>query len=278
MKIIFWSNVRGQCGTTLHTACMAVIQSTFSKQKVVMMENHDHLINIETCFSGDSSNMLREKGDYNRIGLENLMEQFENAIPGTEEKLIKRCAVNYAHDRLFYLPHSYVSNMDILDYRLSKNMNRLFDSLEKHFDTVYVDAFSTESMGVQSMLESADIIVVNLNQNSNVLRHFFRNFSAFKEKAVYFLGNYYHASQNSLAEIRRKYKIPKEKIYAIPYCKEAAEAESQGNIADFIAKNYLSPSINNREFIHALHDAYNGIMYSYSSSPASSSVRGLSLI
>ncbi len=257
---------------------MAVIQSTFSKQKVVMMENHDHLVNIETCFSSDSLNMVREKEGYNSIGLENLMEQFDNAIPGTEEKLIKRCAVNYAHDRLFYLPHGCVRNMDILDYRFSKNMNRLFGSLEKYFDTIYVDAFSAEGMGVQPMLESADIIVVNLNQNSNVLRHFFRNFSAFKEKAVYLLGNYYNASQNSLVEIRKKYKIPRERIYAIPYCREAAEAESQGNIADFIAKNYLSPSIHNREFINALHDAYNGIMYFYSSSPGSSSSRGLSLI
>lgn len=257
---------------------MAAVQATFSKQKVVMMENHDHLVNIETCFEGDGRNMVREKGTYNAVGLENLMEIFDNAVPGTEENIIRRCAVNYAHDRLFYLPHGYIRNMDILDYRFSKSMNRLLECLERYFDTVYVDAFSAESMRVQSILDSADIIVVNLNQNSSVLRHFFRNFTVFKEKAVYLLGNYYNTSHNSILEVRRKYHIPKERIFAIPYCREAAEAESQGSIAEFIAKNYLSPSINNREFINALHDAYNGIMYFYSTSPGSSSVRGLSLI
>lgn len=278
MKIIFWSNVRGQCGTTLHAACMAVVQATFSKQKVVMMENHDHLVNIETCFESDSRNMVRERGTYNSIGLENLMEMFDNIVPGTEENLIRRCAVNYAHDRLFYLPHGYIRNMDILDYRLAKNMNKLLDCLERYFDTVYVDAFSAENARMQTMLESADVIVVNLNQNSSVLRHFFRNFSTFKEKAVYLLGNYYNTSHNSIIEVRRKYQIPKERIYAMPYCREAAEAESQGKIADFISKNYLSPSISNREFINALHNAYNGIMYFYSSASGSSSIRGLSLI
>lgn len=257
---------------------MAVIQSLFSKQKVVMMENHEHLVNIETCFSGDAGGMVREKGRYNDIGLENLIELFDNVIPGTEEKLIRRCAVNYLHDRLFYLPHGAVTNNDMIDYVFSRNMNKLFGALEKYYDSIYIDAFSTEYVRMQSMLDSADIIVVNLNQNNNVLRHFFRNFASFQEKAVYLLGNYYNTSQNSLTEIRRRYRIPKDRIYAIPYCREAAEAESQGNIAEFIAKNYLSPSINNKEFINALHGAYNGIMYFYSSSSGSSSIRGLSLI
>ena len=49
MKIAFWSNVRGQCGTTLHLTSIAIIQAMFDKKKVVLMENHDHLLNIESC-------------------------------------------------------------------------------------------------------------------------------------------------------------------------------------------------------------------------------------
>jgi len=281
VKIVFWSNVRGQCGTTLHTACIATIQALFGRKKVVLMENHDHLVNIETCFMKDRhcGNMLHERGMYDAYGLGKLMDVFEKIQPGEEENIIGRYVVNYLHNKLFYLPHGYVKNLDLLEYQLSNNMNKLFDYLDNHFDTVYIDTFSADGVSARSMIENADIVVVNLNQNSNVLKHFFRNFSSIKGKCIYLLGNYYHNSRNSILEIRRKYQIPEERIYAIPYCKEAAEAESQGNIAGFIAKNYLSPSIDNKEFIESLHDAYNGIMGFYSSSSSElPKLRGLSLM
>lgn len=279
MKIVFWSNVRGRCGTTLHTTCMAAIHAMFSKRRVIMMENHDHLVNIESCIANeDKRYVVREKGIYNAIGLEKLMELFETAIPGTEESIIKKCALSYGNNRLFYLPHNCINNSDVLNYRFSKNIDRFLQCLEKYYGSVYVDAFSNDIFSAHNILESADLIVVNLNQNSSVLRHYFRNFSAYKNKSIYLLGNYYQSDGNSITEIRRRYQIPVNKIFAIPYCREVAEAESQGNIVNFIATNYLSPSINSREFVNALHEAYNGIMYHYSSSSGVASMSGLSLM
>lgn len=279
MKIVFLSNVRGRCGTTLHTTCMATIHAMFSKRKVIMMENHDHLVNIESCIANENKrNIVREKGIYNTIGLEKLMELFEVAIPGTEENIIKKCAICYANNRLYYLPHNCLNNSDILNYQFSKNIERLLQCLERYYGTVYIDAFSNDVINAHVMLESADIIVVNLNQNNSVLKHYFRNFSAYKDKSVYLLGNYYQSEENSIIDIRRRFQIQENKIFAIPYCREAAEAESQGNIVNYIVTNYLSPSINSREFINALHEAYNGIINYYSSSTGFASMRGLSLM
>lgn len=279
MKIVFWSNVRGQCGTTLHVTCMAVIQALFEKQRVVLMENHDHLIGIETCLvKSKSDGMVMESiRGYNSFGLENLMERFSNIEPGTEEKWIRRCAMSFAHDRLFYLPHGYLRNRDLLDYEFGRNLLKLFNSLESYFDTVYIDTFASESLSTKSIIENADIVVVNLNQNSSVLDHFFRNFTPLREKAFYLLGNYYSGSRNNICEIRRKYQIPTERIFAIPFCIEAAESEADGCLANFIARNYTEPSIDNKEFIEALQEAYRGII-NYSSSVLSFDGRGLSFI
>lgn len=259
MKIVFWSHVRGQCGATMHMTSIAVAQALFDDTRVVVMENHDHLINIETCLVGRhrKDDCLCERGDYNQFGLENLMERFVDISPEEEINLIKRCGKSFVNERLYYLPHGYLKNRDLLDYEFSNHMVYLFNGLEKHFDNVYVDAFATEWLSTKSILESADIVVVNLNQNRSVLDHFFQNFSSLRQKAIFVLGNYTSARSNTLNEIRKRYMIAPDKIYAVPYCVEAAESEADGSIVSFIARNYINPSIDNKEFINGIKDISN---------------------
>lgn len=253
MKIVFWSHVRGQCGTTMHMASVAVAQALFSESKVVMMENHDHLLNIETTLNRKVNNYyVRESCGYNQYSLENLMEQFSTVEPEEEERLIFRCARSYIHDRLYYLPHGYLKNRDLLDYEFSKNMEGVFSGLERCFDTIFIDTFATGCLSTKAIVECADIVVVNLNQNKNVLDNFFGNFSMLRDKSIFIIGNYNPGRIFSLEQIRRKYRIPEEKLYAVPYCMEAAEAESDGGIASFIARNYIEPSLENREFINEI--------------------------
>lgn len=281
MKLAFWSNVRGQCGTTLHTTCIAAIQAMINKEKVIMMENHDHIVNIASCMRNDrESNMVRESSmnNYYSYGLESLMSQFINVDIATEKSLIIKNSITFGNDMIYYLPHGYLRNMDLLDYQFGKNMGILFSCLERYFNAVYVDVFASENSSTKTILQAADVVIVNLNQNSNVIRHFFENFSSLREKAVFLIGNYYSDKYNSIEELRRKYQIPKDRIFAIPYCTEVAESGSKGCITNFIHRNYLSPSAHNSDFIMALHEAYDGIMNFYSSSRDASSRRALSLI
>lgn len=268
MKIVFWSNVRGQCGTTLHLICMAAIQAMFDKKRVVLMENHDHLMSIETCLvKRNSPYFVKEYSyGYSEYGLETLLRKINNAPAGVEERWIRQCAVGFLHNRLFYLPHGYLKNRDLMDYQFNKNLSSLFTGLEKCFDAVYIDTFAAESLSTKAILEKADLVVVNLNQNNNVLNHFFNNFSLLRNKAIFLLGNYHSCGSNSISEIKRRYRIADDRIFAIPFCMEAAEAESDGCITNFIGRNYLEPSINNRDFINALREAYAAIMNHSSSS------------
>lgn len=245
--------MRGQCGTTMHMASVAVAQALFSESKVVMMENHNHLLNIETTLNRRRNDVyVRESCSYNQYSLENLMEQVADAPPGDEKRLIFRCAVAYIQDRLYYLPHGYLRNNDLLDYEFSRNMAGLFEGLEQCFDTVYIDTFATGCLSTKAIVECADLVVVNLNQNKNVLDNFFGNFSMLRDKSIFIIGNYNPGRIFSLEQIRRKYQIPEDRLYAVPYCMEAAEAESDGGIANFIARNYIEPSLDNREFINEI--------------------------
>lgn len=281
MKLAFWSNVRGQCGTTLHASCIAAIQGMINKEKVIMMENHDHIVNIESCMRSErDNNMVREGSirNYYSYGLESLMSQFINVDIAMEKSLIMKNSITFGNDLIYYLPHGYLRNMDLLDYQFGKNMGVLFNCLERYFDAVYVDLFASENSSTKAILQATDVVIVNLNQNSSVLRHFFENFSSLREKAVFLIGNYYSGKYNNIDELRRKYQIPKNRIFAIPYCTEVAESGSRGCITNFIQMNYLSPSVHNSEFIFALHEAYEGIMDFYTSSQSVSSRRALSFI
>lgn len=279
MKIAFWSNVRGQCGTTLHLICMAAIQAMFDKKRVVLLENHDHLTSIESCLVNKGSPYYVKEYEYGYkdYGLEGLMRKMDNSDPGMDERCIRQCAIAFIQDRLFYLPHGYLKNRDLLDYQFNKNLSNLFTGLEKYFDSVYIDTFAAESLSTKAILEKADLVVVNLNQNNNVLNNFFNNFSALRDKAIFLLGNYHSCRQNNIKEIKRKYQIADGRIFAIPFCMEAAEAESDGSITNFIGRNYLEPSISNREFINALREAYRAIT-DYSSEFSFSAARGFNLM
>ncbi|MBE5927759.1 MAG: hypothetical protein E7267_00055 [Lachnospiraceae bacterium] len=278
MKIAFWSNVRGQCGTTLHLTSIAIVQALYDKKRVVMLENHDHLMNIESCLARkENPDTVKENiYGYSSYGLENLMQNIGKVSKEKEASLIRRCSQTYVHDRLYYLPHSYLKNRDVLDYHLENKLTDLLNKLEQYFDAVYIDTFAAESSSTESILKNTDVVVVNLNQNRDVLSHFFRNFSSLRNRSIFLLGNYYPCRQNSIYEIRRRYQIPEDRLYAIPFCMEAAEAESEGCLANFIGRNLMEPSVSNREFIYSIYNAYQGIM-SYSSS-TSSEKRGFNLM
>ncbi len=280
MKIAFWSNVRGQCGTTLHLTSIAVVQALYDKKRVVMLENHDHIMNIESCLvRKENMDVVKENNvyGYSAYGLENLLQNIETVSTEQEASLIRRCSQTYAHGRLYYLPHGYLKNRDVLDYHFENKLTYLLHKLEEHFDAVYIDTFAAESSSTEGILKNADVVVVNLNQNREVLSHFFRNFSSLRNRSIFLLGNYYPCRQNSIYEIRRRYQIPEDRLYAIPFCMEAAEAESEGCLANFIGRNLMEPSVSNRDFMYSIYNAYKGIL-SYSSSDSSDENRGLSLM
>jgi len=255
LKTVFWSHVRGQCGTTLHLASVAVAEALYYDTKVVLMENHDHLLNIEQCLVNKPRDMLlHENGSYSSYGLENLMEQFKTCGIENEKRLIRKCALSFIHDRLYYLPHGYLRNRDLLDYEFSKNMVGLFSGLERYFGNVYIDTFATGCLSTKLIVDCADLIVVNLNQNPAVLDNFFSNFSMLRSKAIFVLGNYNPGRINSVKSIRRKYQIAEDRIFAVPFCIEAAESESDGGMVNFIARNYIEPSLECRDYINAIKE------------------------
>lgn len=256
MKVAFWSNVRGASGATSNLACLSIMGAMDKIRKTVVFENHYNLNNLENAYVGPGNrNMIKEECFYfNKLGLDYLMKQLHSNIQN--ENMVTSSAIPLMNKQIYYIPQSHIANKDFLEYELNQVIHSLFVYLEAFGDVVYVDTAVSEHLSTKVILNEADLVVVNLNQNPQVLSNFFENYSSIRSKAVYLIGNYNHYSRFNLKNIERKFHIDKSKIAVIPYNVEFADALSEGTIIQFLSRNYgCTKNDNNYYFMNQVRNA-----------------------
>ena len=160
------------------------------------------------------------------------------------EQSLFRFAEDYLGKQLFYLPAVSVENGDVLEYRLERECVLTMNYLEKHSDLVMVDTSSAPLISSRKILQQADLVVVNLTQNSAMLEHFFNNYSGIREKAFYLIGNYDGESKLTQREIMERYGISGSSIAVIPHNVHFSDAISDGNLIPFLLQNYYCQETN----------------------------------
>ena len=151
MKIAFWSNSPGKSGVTGNLSCISILSAMSEPSRMVLFENHASMNNLGSTFLNQNSyDVLHEKQSLPTGGL----------------------------------------NQDLLEYRLSRQTASVLDLLEHYLGNVIVDVSSSNLESSRKILQEADLVVVNLCQNFQLLSHFFRNFSDIQKKAFYVIGNY----------------------------------------------------------------------------------------
>lgn len=86
-------------------------------------------------------------------------------------------------------------------------------------------------------MQEADLVVVNLCQNFQLLSHFFRNFSDIQKKAFYVIGNYCEESVITKSTIAQSYNLPGRRIGTMPHNPRFADALTKGNVVSFLLRN-----------------------------------------
>lgn len=254
MKVAFWSNGRGRACVTSNLACISVMTALGGSQgKTVIFENHKNIINLgSTLFSNHFQNQVRENYEYGmERGLTKVLHLMERGEQITEEQL--HCmAEEYLERRLFYLPIGDKS-AEKLEYYLEKQAVYMLECLEQYSNMVVVDTTASPLLSSRKILQQADLVVVNLTQNQQVLDHFFRNYSSIQKHAFYLIGNYDASSKWSKETIQKKYHIPEERIGTIPHNANFSDAVSNGELISFLSENYsCSKHSVNYEFIQTV--------------------------
>ncbi|MDF2610546.1 MAG: putative rane protein [Lachnospiraceae bacterium] len=278
MKIAFWGNAKGSCGVTSNLACISVASVMRYSFKAVLWENHTQQNNLEQALLCRQTNhYLSEMNHYqiHPVGMTHIMNQFAYSNHGfsasaqnitseadyNENRIIKEASYEILNESLYYIPSSFKVNREIYDYDIYSNVNKILQSLDTFADIIYIDTSNRNSLSSKVILEEADLVVVNLTQNSSVIQHFFDNYSSIQSKCVFLISGYHKQSCLNINAISKLHSIKKTQITVIPYNLEYQEAVSQGTIVEFLSRNYTckrrSP---NYEFVNQVKKAVEMIM------------------
>lgn len=238
MKIAFWSNSRGQAGVTTNLAVVSILRALRGESSAIVLENHFNLNNLENIFLNKSyvEGMVCDKQNYIfHMGLEYLMRN----IYSTQEKksLIQRAAIPILDSRILYLPQSPIVNREVFSYEFSQVMYQMFQCLEEVGDHIFIDTEVNDNLSSKLILEEADLVVVNLNQNPRFVEDFFRNYSSLRSKCVFVIGNYRENSRYDVEKIRAQYRIPKSRIGVIPFDMNMGDAIAEGRLIGFLSRS-----------------------------------------
>lgn len=241
MKVAFWSNARGKSCVTSNLACISVLSTLRCPgQRTIVFENHQNIINLgSTYLRPRSSNLIvNENTEYHvDAGLGKILQMVENGRKIQEEQFFLNTK-DYLGKQLFYLPSGDIKNADVLEYRIARDCVRTLQLLEQFGELVLVDTSAAPLESSRKILQEADIVVVNLSQNQQMLSHFFRNYSDIRKKAFYLIGDYDVNSEWDKRAIMRTYGIQGNRIGTIPHNSLFADAVSDGQLIPFLLENY----------------------------------------
>lgn len=255
MKIAFWSNSPGKTGVTGNLACISILSAMYQPSEMVLFENHVNINNLGSTFLNQNSyDRLQEKSLYFvENGLGRILSYCDMGDQ-IHSGMIYRTSLSVFNQEVFYLPTGGI-NKDLLEYRLNRHAAEVLQLLEHFYSTVCIDLSSSSLESSRKILKEADLVVVNLCQNNQLLSHLFRNFSEIRKKAFYVIGNYDARSVITKSDIVKRFGLPGAVVGTIPYNRRFADALTKGQVIPFLLKNYSCARENvNYDFMSAVKE------------------------
>lgn len=247
MKVAFWSNEYEKSASFYNFAAVSIGSVMCSPYTITVMENYIGRENLGKAFFNSCENPYTGYGGtgfYEGKGIEGLLRRLYRGdrYPALLRNYIKEVIPNH----LYFIPQGGVINSELFDYELHHNIKDLFDIIEKNTDLCFINTRQENHLSSKELLQKADLIVVNLYQDSQYLEEFFKNYQSLIPKSLFIIGNYSPKAIMSCKYISRLYKIPIEDILPIPYNEYFRVACNYGGAKEFINGNFLC----NREEPH----------------------------
>lgn len=239
MKIAFWSNIRRRGAVTTNLACMAAMSSVSGTGRSILLENHYNLKNLgSVLLTGERETALRENAEYySKYGIEYLLKRLYSGE--SDDRLVQKAGIPLLYSNMLYLPQSYIVNKEVFNYEFELVRTKLFQCLEKAADMIYIDTEANGNASSISILNDADLIVVNLNQDLASWEQLVEEYPSIAERCVFLVGCYQNEGRANLRMIRRKFKIERERIGVVPFNLDLQLAVQDGRLLQFINRNYL---------------------------------------
>lgn len=238
MKVAFWENLRPEIRRIDHLVGISIMLSICYHKRVFLLDNGQDSDSLERVFQGiQRFYYVKEDSNYivHRHGMDQILDNLHNT---TEmELLLKKSAVEVIQDYFYYVPQSKVVNHLAYEYHLNQELTTILETYEKMADLTIIRARNGNNLSTKHILYEADLVLVELSQNYDVLDEFFENYISICHKAV-FVFNHYKVSSIPISHIMNKYHLKKEQIIIITDYSPLNTAYISGNLTGFLKMNY----------------------------------------
>lgn len=261
-KIVFWSPLEGESGTTHTIVAAATLMGVIHKAKCILMQANEDSKKIESSYT-----------PYDQLVQSGVLTSTETGIGAllkiiVSNKLSASTIKNYAKpvlkERLDIL-YGNMSKVEDQYESVIENFPIIAKRADEIYDLVFIDCpKGTKNKKVLQILADADVVVCTLNQDVVKFTEFFdaiNKVSEIKDKPkIYVLGDYEEKSKYNAHNLKRRYGI-KDAILPIPHNLYFAESMNDGEVIDFFYKNMNADSSDyNGNFIMYVNELVQGII------------------
>lgn len=257
MLIAFYSNVRGNAGTTSNLCCLATYLAIKRKQKILLWENHTNwnMIGNNVTEKTRLSFLCESLDSYHINGSKELFCRLQRSENLDLSSQVQELAKELYPDTLYYLPNRQIVS-SLFEKDIARILPRLIKLCKESDNLVFMDLQDITKESTRNILEQADLVILNLMQHVNSIDRRLISNDISISKIRYLIGNYHPNSKYNIKNICRRYKIPNMDIAMIPYNTLCREAMAEGKLLDFMAANIeCSEGDSNYTFIHAVVQA-----------------------
>lgn len=250
MKIAFWSNDR-DAGVTANLAAISVVGLHECQRKTLLLENHYSSNNLAKYLIPSRMEFLKEVEVY-YLGhgtRDCLVQQLER---GTKKKRAELSTIELINGSLFYLPQNRLQE-DFFDYEFQWNQLPLINQFEEKGHFIFIDTKVNNSMSSKTIIDEADLVVVNMRQETRPFSEFFHDYSSLLHKTFFIVSDYRSNRDVTISHIQKRFGISSNRIAKILHNIEFESALYEGRVIEFINRNLrCNNSDPNFEFIEEL--------------------------
>lgn len=233
MKIAFWSPVHGQGGTTSNLMAIGIMMALEMEHKILLTQTNFHMNNIEKALLGERN---EEAGLFHDIGIDALVRSIK--VSPLQRDSFYDTTISVIKNRMDLLTGTFKINQNYYEEDTKKVIHNIFHYAEENYHMILVDTNAGLGGITPRVLESVDLIVVNLCQNKMVLDTFFQEKKLPQQKILYLIGNYERGSKYNVNNLCHHYKqLKKNNVMVVPRNIEFMDSYWNGTMIDFFRKN-----------------------------------------
>lgn len=256
--IAAYAPMHGQTGQSSNV--LAIISAIALKQKVriLILQSHFDMNNLEASLY-QKSMMEKEFDFWDDYGIDTLLRNMK--LNRIDEKMIYNSCYSFLDERVHLLPGTKQVNKEIYEHTFFNSFETILNEARKHYDYIFIDVNSGRGELTQKSIECADMVMVNLSQNPQLIDNFFDDNKIDRSKNVYVIGNYDRRSRYNRRNLINTFPgLTKDNTAVIEYCVSYRDAIWNSSVLSFFRKN-INVSMKNRNysFIKSVIDTSNMI-------------------